>query len=89
MSMTMEQMLARIAELEKQVTNSKSSARVKVSTKGGVSFYGTGRWPITLYKSQWQIVFDNVEVIKAFIAENDALLSQSKVDAKATTAATV
>jgi hypothetical protein len=80
MELTIEQMKARISELEKQVVNKTSSARVKVSPKGGVSFYGTGRWPVTLYKSQWQIVFDNIEVIKAFIATNDALLSQGKDD---------
>jgi hypothetical protein len=87
MDMTIEQMQARIAELEKQVVNKTSSARVKVSEKGGVSFYGTGRWPITLYKSQWEILFANVETIKAFITANDALLSQGKDDKKATVAA--
>jgi hypothetical protein len=86
--MTELEMLARIAELEKQVTNSRSSARCKVAKSGGVSFYGTGRWPITLYKSQWEILFANVETIKAFILTNDSLLSQGKEE-KATQAATV
>jgi hypothetical protein len=80
MPMTQEQMLARIAELEKQVLNKGVTARCKVSPKGGVSFYGTGRWPVTLYKSQWEILFANAETIKAFILANDALLSQGKED---------
>lgn len=78
--MTVAEMMARIAELEKQVVNKSSSARCKVSPKGGVSFYGTGRWPVTLYKSQWAILFENVETIKAFILANDNLLSQGKDD---------
>lgn len=78
--MTEQEMIARIAELEKLVTNSKSSARCKVAKSGGVSFYGTGRWPITLYKSQWEILFANVEIIKSFITTNDSLLSQGKED---------
>lgn len=80
MEMTVEQMQARIAELEKQVANGKSSARIKVSAKGGVSFYGVGRFPVTLYKSQWDILAENMPAIKAFIAENDHLLSQGKED---------
>ena len=27
--------------------------RMKVSEKGGVSVYGMGRFPVTLYKEQW------------------------------------
>jgi hypothetical protein len=87
MELSIEQMKARIAELEKQVVNKTSSARVKVSPKGGVSFYGTGRWPVTLYKSQWEILFANIETIKAFIVTNDALLSQGKEDKQEQTAA--
>jgi len=85
--MTEQEMVARIAELEKKLLNKGSSMRLKVSEKGGVSFYGVGRFPVTLYASQWQIIFDNVEVIKAFITENHALLSvkeSEKAAAKAT-----
>jgi len=30
-----------------------SGIRMKVSEKGGVSVYGMGRFPVTLYKEQW------------------------------------
>ena len=87
--MTEQEMIARIADLEKQVANKKAAGtRLKVSDKGAVSFYGTGRWPITLYGSQWEILFANVEAIKAFIAENKAVLSV-KPEKGATVAATV
>lgn len=47
----------------------------KVALKGGVSYYGVGRYPVTLYKSQWAILLANVDVIKQFIADNDSILA--------------
>jgi hypothetical protein len=35
-----------------------SGIRMKVSEKGGVSIYGMGRFPITLYKEQWLKLLD-------------------------------
>lgn len=48
---------------------------IKVSEKGGVSVYGLGRFPVTLYREQWLKLFAKVEAIKAFITENEKLLS--------------
>ena len=47
---------------------------LKVSAKGAVSLYGLGRFPVTLYKGQWEKVFPFVDKIKSFIAENDSRL---------------
>ena len=47
---------------------------LKVSEKGGVSVYGMGRFPITLYKEQWTKLLDMSDEIRAFIKENDAKL---------------
>ena len=47
---------------------------LKVSEKGGVSVYGLGRFPVTLYKEQWQHLLDMSDDIRAFIKENDARL---------------
>jgi hypothetical protein len=47
---------------------------LKVSEKGGVSVYGLGRFPVTLYKEQWTRVLDMADDIRAFIKENDARL---------------
>ena len=47
---------------------------LKVSEKGGVSVYGLGRFPITLYKEQWAKLLDLSEQIRAFIAENESKL---------------
>ena len=48
--------------------------RFKVSEKGGVSVYGLGRFPVTLYKEQWLKLLGMAEEIKQFIAENEAKL---------------
>lgn len=47
---------------------------LKVSQKGAVSLYGMGRFPVTLYKEQWQKLLGFGEEIKAFIQENDGQL---------------
>ncbi len=47
---------------------------MKVSEKGGVSIYGLGRFPVTLYKEQWIKLLDIGDDIRAFIGENDAKL---------------
>jgi len=44
--------------------------RLKVSDKGGVSVYGLGRFPLTLYRGQWERLFPEIENIKKFIADN-------------------
>ena len=47
---------------------------MKVSEKGGLSVYGMGRFPVTLYKEQWLKLLDLSDEIRAFIAANDAKL---------------
>lgn len=46
----------------------------KVTEKGGLSVYGLGRFPVTLYKSQWVKLISFIDTIKAFIVEHDAEL---------------
>lgn len=48
---------------------------IKVSEKGGVSVYGLGRFPMTLYKTQMERLIAHVPQITAFIAENAAKLT--------------
>ena len=47
---------------------------LKVSEKGGVSVYGLGRFPVTLYKEQWTKLLDMADEIRAFIKDNEATL---------------
>jgi hypothetical protein len=47
---------------------------LKVSEKGGLSVYGLGRFPVTLYKEQWTKLLDMADDIRTFLKENDAKL---------------
>lgn len=47
---------------------------LKVSEKGGVSLYGMGRFPVTLYKEQWLKILDMADEIRSFITANESQL---------------
>jgi hypothetical protein len=47
---------------------------LKVSEKGGVSVYGLGRFPITLYQEQWLKLLDMSDELRAFIAAHKSEL---------------
>jgi hypothetical protein len=70
-----EDLMARIAELEKQL-GSKQSGKLefKVGDKGGVSVYGLGRFPVTLYYEQWIKLLDATEELRAFLEANKSRL---------------
>ena len=44
---------------------------LRVSDKGGLSVYGLGRFPVTLYKEQWHRLLSLTEDIRAFILANE------------------
>lgn len=52
----------------------KKGISFKVSEKGGVSVYGLGRFPVTLYQEQWTRLFGEVDSLKIFIEENKGSL---------------
>ena len=62
------------AENERLKSQRTRAVTLKVSEKGGVSVYGLGRFPVTLYKEQWARVLDMADDIRAFIKENDSKL---------------
>jgi len=67
--------LARLrAENERLKRTQSRGVSLKVSEKGGVSVYGLGRFPVTLYKEQWTKLLDMADEIRAFIRDNDASL---------------
>jgi hypothetical protein len=53
---------------------SRGAISLKVSEKGGVSVYGLGRFPVTLYKEQWAKLLDMADEIRAFLKEHDSEL---------------
>ena len=62
------------AENERLKTQRGRSVSLKVSEKGGVSVYGLGRFPVTLYKEQWLKLLAMADDIRRFIDENAARL---------------
>jgi len=75
---SIEEKLARLeAEnqaLKKQVDRKPGELRLKVSEKGGLSIYGLGRFPVTLYKEQWNRLLDHADAIRDFLKANDQQL---------------
>ncbi len=67
------------AENEQLKNRTSRGISLKVSEKGGVSVYGLGRFPVTLYKEQWARLLDMAADIRAFIKENDSKL-RTKAD---------
>jgi hypothetical protein len=62
------------AENERLKTQRGRSGGLKVSEKGGVSVYGLGRFPVTLYKEQWAKLLGMADEIRQFIKEHEAEL---------------
>jgi hypothetical protein len=62
------------AENEKLKSQRSRSVSLKVSEKGGVSVYGLGRFPVTLYKEQWAKLLSMADEIREFIKENEPSL---------------
>lgn len=63
---------AEIAKLRAENASLKAKDKgvsLKVTDKGGLSVYGLGRFPVTLYKSQWLKLLAQAEIVRAFIEE--------------------
>ena len=75
---TYEELKARLAELEKQPRRT-GSLEFRVSEKGGVSIYGLGRFPVTLYYEQWKRLLDVSDKLSEFLEENKAKLKLKEV----------
>jgi hypothetical protein len=67
------------AENERLKNRQTRGVSLKVSEKGGVSVYGLGRFPVTLYKEQWARLLDMADDIRTFIRENEGKL-KAKAD---------
>lgn len=82
--MSKDQLLALIATMKAaparkitfKVTASKTNDKGEiVGTSGAVSCYGLGRFPITLYKSQWEALFAAIPDLQVFMKANAPLLA--------------
>ncbi len=59
-------------------TRKSPAVSIKVSEKGGVSVYGLGRFPVTLYQEQWLKLLDMAEDLRGFIRENEGKLKKKE-----------
>jgi len=71
-----EELKAKLAELQKNLPTVGDGGALyfKIAAKGGVSAYGLGRYPVTLYYEQWHKLLDAVEPLRAFLEANKAAL---------------
>ncbi len=80
---TEEEMKAEIERLRAENEQLKRPAArgqlsLRVSEKGALSVYGLGRFPVTLYREQWDKLLGMGDEIKRFIQDNDQLLKKKE-----------
>jgi hypothetical protein len=77
-----EELKAEIERLRTENETLKKPARgqmsLKVSEKGALSVYGLGRFPVTLYREQWEKLLAMADEIRKFIAANDGALKKKE-----------
>jgi hypothetical protein len=79
---TEEELHAEIERLRSENEALKKPARgqmsLKVSEKGALSVYGLGRFPVTLYREQWEKLLAMADQIRQFIQDNTHLLKKKE-----------
>lgn len=66
-----------------QAENAKLKAGLlKVSEKGALSVYGMGRFPVTLYREQWEKLLALDDAIRQFIVDNESKLTKKTLASK-------
>lgn len=71
---TYDELKARVAELEKKSDRRTGDLEFRVGEKGGVSVYGLGRFPVTLYYEQWTRLLDAASKLREFLEANKSRL---------------
>jgi hypothetical protein len=77
-----QELKAEIEKLRAENESLKKPARgqvsLKVSEKGGLSVYGLGRFPVTLYREPWEKLLGMTDDIRSFIRENERALKKKE-----------
>lgn len=78
----MAQIAALTATIAANVVKKAGAIEFRITDKGGVSVYGMGRFPVTLYQEQWDRLIAVIPELKAFLEENRSKLSSKPVKGK-------
>jgi hypothetical protein len=70
--------LERLRAENERLKRPRGQMSLKVSEKGALSVYGLGRFPVTLYREQWDKLLGMADEIRAFIQDNDAALKKKE-----------
>ena len=68
--------LERLRAENEKLKRPRGQMSMKVSEKGALSVYGLGRFPVTLYREQWEKLLGMSDEIRQFIQDNDANLKR-------------
>lgn len=66
------------AENEALKKPSRGQMSLRVSEKGALSVYGLGRFPVTLYREQWEKLLGMSDDIRQFIQDHDSDLKKKE-----------
>ena len=70
--------LERLRAENEALKRPRGQTSLKVSEKGALSVYGLGRFPVTLYREQWEKLLGMADDIRRFIQDNDHLLKKKE-----------
>jgi hypothetical protein len=70
--------LARLRAENEALKRPRGQMSLRVSEKGALSVYGLGRFPVTLYREQWDKLLGMADEIRAFIEQHDADLKKKE-----------
>ena len=66
------------AENEALKKPTRGAMSLRVSEKGALSVYGLGRFPVTLYREQWEKLLNMGDDIRSFIQTHDSELKKKE-----------
>lgn len=70
--------LERLRAENEALKKPRGQTSLRVSEKGALSVYGLGRFPVTLYREQWEKLLAMADDIRQFIKDNDSSLKKKE-----------
>jgi hypothetical protein len=74
----MQEELERLRAENEALKRPRGQMSLRVSEKGALSVYGLGRFPVTLYREQWEKLLGMGDEIRAFIQSHDGELKKKE-----------